>query len=91
MHDVSKPNFGDKNKKKYFKMSSAFTCGAGCLMSVGRVVWGLVLCGANCLEANKVVYCLILLISMVIYKLCQIEENQPFDCTSRNKDDSRES
>ena len=36
-------------------MSSAFTCGASCLMSVGRVVLGLVLCGANCLEANSVV------------------------------------
>ena len=34
--------FGTKIRKEYFKMSSAFTCGACCLMSVGRVVLGLV-------------------------------------------------
>ena len=52
---MSKPIWGDKNKKNISKMSSVFTCGANCLMSVGRVVLGLVLCGANCLEANSVV------------------------------------
>ena len=40
------------NEEKYFQLPSALTCGASCLMSVGRVVVGRILCGASCLEAN---------------------------------------
>ena len=54
-------------------MSSAFTCGTSCLTSVGRVVLGLVLCGANCLEAKSNVSDVLLdiMISMVIFKFCR--------------------
>ena len=46
---------GRGTKKKNISKKHPLLLVASCLMSVGRVVLGLVLCGGNCLEVNSVV------------------------------------
>ena len=55
MHDVSKPILGDKNKKNISKCHLLLLVGQVVFWVWGKLFGGLVLCGANCLEAKSVV------------------------------------
>ena len=79
---MSKPIFGDKNMKNISKCHLFLLVGQVVLWVWGELFWASFMWGRIQL---CLVYCLILMISMIIFKLCRNEENQPFGCTSRNK------